>query len=322
LIVHEQALRTAPTTMDVTAPGGLPLTTVEQIVAVPGVTGAAATLPTRAIVSEAGKPEDYAAVGLLTAGTEKALDLGVRPGALVGEGTQAGTFAASASLVEARGWRVGDNVDVWLADGQRFDLRLAAVYERSRGFADIVLPASLVAQHDPKGLANTVALRTAAADTAQRVGDAWPELTVVSTVEATGPSDAPNQQGAWELMVVVSLGFTAIAVVNTFAIATSARRREYAGLRLAGATTGQIWRMASRESLIAVGSGLLLGCAVTAVVVGVFSTAQDGHFRLIVDGGLYFGMIAAVAALGVLAGSVPARVVLRRRSLPAIAEDL
>ena len=53
-------------------------------------------------------------------------------------------------------------------------------------------------------------------------------------------------------MVVISLGFTAIAVVNTFAIATSARRREYAGLRLAGATTGQIWRMATREALIAV----------------------------------------------------------------------
>ena len=48
--------------------------------------------------------------------------------------------------------------------------------------------------------------------------------------------------------MVISLGFTAIAVVNTFAIATAARRREFAGLRLAGATTGQLHRLVGREA--------------------------------------------------------------------------
>ncbi|MEK8104751.1 hypothetical protein NKG94_05315 [Micromonospora sp. M12] len=53
---QEQKDRTAAATAQVTAPGGLPLDTVEQLVALDGVTGAAATLPTRAIVEQGGKP--------------------------------------------------------------------------------------------------------------------------------------------------------------------------------------------------------------------------------------------------------------------------
>ncbi|MEU5943184.1 ABC transporter permease [Micromonospora sp. NPDC047548] len=314
LATEEQTLRTAPAAAQVTAPGGLPLGTVERIAALPGVTGTAATLPTRVVLNQGGKPEDHPAQGLFDAGAERALDLGVRRGALAGEGT----FAASDDLADTRSWRVGDNVEMWLADGQHVTLRLAAIYERSRGFGELVLPAQLVAAHDPRGLAAMVALR--GDDVTDRVRAALPALTVVPTIEAAPAGDAQNQQGAWELLVVISLGFTAIAVVNTFAIAAAARRREYADLRLAGATTGQIWRMATRESVIAVAVGLLLGCAVTAIVVGVFSTAQDGRFRLIVDAGTYLGMLGGVGLLGLLAGAVPTRLVLRRGSLPAIAE--
>ncbi|GIG87851.1 ABC transporter permease [Plantactinospora endophytica] len=314
LAAEEQALRTAPAAVQVTAPGGLPLGTVERIAALPGVKGAAATLPTRVVLDEGGKPEDHPAQGLFEAGPERAMDLGVRQGALAGKDT----FAASDDLADARSWRLGDNVGMWLADGQQVTLRLAAIYERSRGFGELALPAVLVAAHDPRGLAATVALR--GDDVAGAVHAALPSLTVLPRTEAAPAGDAQEQQGAWELLVVISLGFTAIAVVNTFAIATGARRREYADLRLAGATTGQIWRMATRESVLAVAVGLLLGCAVTAIVVGAFSTAQDGRFRLVVDAGTYFGMLGGVGLLGLLAGSVPARLVLRRGSLPAQAE--
>jgi putative ABC transport system permease protein len=316
LTAGEQAARTAPATTQVTAAAGLPLDTAARIAALPGVAGAAATLPTRVILDEGGKPEDYAAQGLLSAGTEPALDLGVRSGALGGDGT----LAASRALAAARGWRIGDEVPVWLADGHPVTLRLGAIYERSRGFGDLVLPARLVADHDSRGLVAAVALRLDAAGTADRIRAGWPGLSVVRSVDAAPAGDAQNQQGAWEVMVLISLGFTAIAVVNTFAIATAARCGEYAGLRLAGATAGQVRRMATREGVITVAVGLILGCAVTAVVVGAFSTAQDGRFRLLVDPPTYFGMVGGVAALGLLAGSIPARLVMRRRSLPAVGE--
>jgi putative ABC transport system permease protein len=126
-------------------------------------------------------------------------------------------------------------------------------------------------------------------------------------------ADAPPQQGAWELMVGVSLGFTAIAVVNTFAIATAARRREYADLRLAGATGTQVRRLVTAEAGIAVAVGLLLGAAVSAVVVGAFSVAQDGTLRVFVDVPTYGTLLAATGLLGLLAGAVPVRFVVRRR---------
>jgi putative ABC transport system permease protein len=184
----------------------------------------------------------------------------------------------------------------------------------------MALPARLVAAHGPRGLAAVVALRYTG-DVAERIHAKWPSLRVTPALEAARAGDAQNQQGAWELMVIISLGFTAIAVVNTFAIATAARRREYADLRLAGATAGQVHRMAGREAAITVAVGLLLGAAVTGIVVGAFSVAQDGRFRVFVDTGTYASMLGGVAALGLVAGALPVRLVLRRRSLPTATDE-
>jgi putative ABC transport system permease protein len=119
-------------------------------------------------------------------------------------------------------------------------------------------------------------------------------------------------------MVVISLGFTAIAVVNTFAIATSARRREFAGLRLAGATSRQLHRMLGRETFVAVAVALVLGCVISGAVVGTFSVAQDGQWRLFAEPVRYLTLLGGVWLLGMVAGAVPARLVLRRRSLPEV----
>ncbi|MER7894432.1 ABC transporter permease [Micromonospora sp. NPDC094482] len=315
LTAQEQVDRTAPATAQVTAPGGLPLGTVERFVALDGVTGVAATLPTRAIVEQGGKPEDFATQGLLVAGSESALDLDLRAGTLPGMGT----FAASEYITDQYGWRLGDDVRIWLADGHEVHLRLAGVYARARGFGELALPLDLVAAHDPRGLVSTVGLRYRG-DVPDRIAASWPDLRLTPTLGAAPPGDAQNQQGAWELMVVISLGFTAIAVVNTFAIATAARRREFADLRLVGATTKQLRRLVGREAMITVGAGLVLGILVAAIVVGAFSTAQGGTLRVFVDAGTYAGMLGGVAALGLVAGAVPARVLLRRRSLPALSD--
>ncbi|MFI6267216.1 ABC transporter permease [Micromonospora sp. NPDC051006] len=315
LTAQEQVDRTAPATAQVTAPGGLPLGTVERFVALDGVTGVAATLPTRAIVEQGGKPEDFATQGLLVAGSESALDLDLRAGTLPGMGT----FAASEYITDQYGWRLGDDVRIWLADGHKVHLRLAGVYARARGFGELALPLDLVAAHDPRGLVSTVGLRYRG-DVPDRIAASWPDLRLTPTLGAAPAGDAQNQQGAWELMVVISLGFTAIAVVNTFAIATAARRREFADLRLVGATTKQLHRLVGREAMITVSAGLVLGILVTAIVVGAFSTAQGGTLRVFVDAGTYAGMLGGVAALGLVAGAVPARVLLRRRSLPALSD--
>ncbi|MFG3708650.1 FtsX-like permease family protein [Micromonospora sp. NPDC047670] len=309
LTAQEQVARNAPATAQLTVAGGLPLATAQRLATVPGVTGAAAVLPTRVIVEQGGKPEDYAAQGLLVTGSDPALDLDVRAGAPAADG-----LAASELLARQYGWRVGDIVPLWLPDGHRTELRLSMVYARARGFGDLVLPAGLVAAHDPRGLVSSIGMRYSAG-TDERLRAEVSGLRITPTAEATAPGDAADQQGAWELMVLISLGFTAIAVINTFAIAATARRREYADLRLVGATARQLHRLATAEAALTVLVGLLLGAAVTGIVVGAFSTAQDGVLRLIVDPGTYAAMAGGVALLGLLAGALPTRLMVRRRGL-------
>jgi putative ABC transport system permease protein len=302
----QQAARTAPATVQVAATNapGLPLATAERVVALPAVTGSALTVSTKVVVDQEGKPEDYPAQGLRLAG-ERALDLGVTAGDLAR--LAADSVAVSGPLAAQRGWEVGDRPTFWLADGTRVTLTVVAVFSHWRGFGDLVLDAGLVAAHDPRGLVGAIHLRGA------------PDLAGFPLAPAeAGAAEVRNQQAAWELMVAVSLGFTAIAVVNTFAIATGARRREFAGLRLAGATSRQLHRLLDREALITVVVALVLGCAISGVVVGAFSVAQDGRWRLFADPLRYLGMVAGVGLLGLVAGAVPARVVVRLRSLPQL----
>jgi putative ABC transport system permease protein len=311
----QQAQRLAGAGTLVTSPVGLPLDTANRVASLPGVTGAVATVPTRVVLAQDGKPQDYAAQGVLRTGSDGALDLAVEDGALAGDGT----FAASRDLADAYGWRLGDKVSIWLADGEQVVLRLSARYTRHRGFGELTLPAGLVAAHDPRGLVTMVALRDSDGAVTERIRQHWPELRVVPAAAATRTDDS-NQQGAWELLVVVSLGFTAIAVVNTFAISAAARRREFTDLRLAGATARQVHRLVDREALITVLAALVLGVAVTSAVVVPFSIAQDGVLRLVVAPGTYLVLLGGVGGLGLLAGALPVRLVQRRRSLPALGD--
>ncbi|NUR47801.1 MAG: ABC transporter permease [Hamadaea sp.] len=290
------------------ATGALPLS------ALPGTGDYTALLPTRLIVDEGGKPEDYAAYGIQQQG-KPTLDLsftvgtlpgGTAPakgGATLADGGATGSsgLAASEYLARANGWQVGDTVQVWLPDGYATALKLTGVFANNRGFGELLAPAGLVAAHDPRGVVTSVAYH----------GSLTLDGMHVVPPQAQASGDADERQGAWEIMIAVSLGFTAIAVVNTFAVAAATRRAQLSQLRLLGATPCQIRRMTAREAVLTVAVGLALGIAVTTVVVAAFSTAQDGTLRLIVDPVAYGGLLGVVGLLGLAAGTLPARLVLR-----------
>ncbi|WP_282796663.1 ABC transporter permease [Streptomyces sp. CC224B] len=308
--------RMAPARTTLSADGGpgLPLRAYSEAAGMPGVRDADATLPTEVMVREGGKPRHHPAQGLYRSG-DGVLDLDVTHGSLRG---LAEGVAISEDLADAQHWRVGDTAALWLPDGTRLRRPVVALYARSSGFGDMLLPGPLAAAHTARPLLSAVHLgqapRPAAlADLRAR----FPHLSAgAGAADSRRDAEAASQRAALLLLTGISVVFTAVAVLNTFAMAALGRRGEYAALRLLGATVRQVRAMAVREAVLTVAAGLLVGAAITAVVVGTFSRAQDGQWRLLVDPVQYAGLLAGAGLLGLAGAALSTRLVLRTTTAP------
>jgi putative ABC transport system permease protein len=109
-----------------------------------------------------------------------------------------------------------------------------------------------------------------------------------------------------------------IAVVNTLVMATAARSREFAMLRLAGTTRRQVQRMMFLESWVVVATAVLVGSAVAiAPLVGI-SMAMTESFLPHISLVAYLGIVGVTALLGLLSIVIPARSTMRARPIHAI----
>ncbi|MFF3217043.1 FtsX-like permease family protein [Streptomyces sp. NPDC002886] len=70
--------------------------------------------------------------------------------------------------------------------------------------------------------------------------------------------------------------FAAVSTINTLVAVTADRRREFALLRLLGATRAQLLRMLSTEAGLTAAVGVLLGAVVAGAASAAFSTAVTG----------------------------------------------
>ncbi|WP_213454109.1 FtsX-like permease family protein [Rhizomonospora bruguierae] len=98
------------------------------------------------------------------------------------------------------------------------------------------------------------------------------------------------------VLIGMSVGYTLLAVVNTLLMATVDRRREFAVLRLAGATRRQILRAVAAESAVVVAVGALLGLGVAVVALLGVRAGVAQHVQAPVDLILPVGPNAAVVA--------------------------
>jgi putative ABC transport system permease protein len=116
----EQARHQVRAERVVTAPGGLPPGLLDQLRALPGVEAATSVLPTSVglLYRDFGGStfEFLPAVGVSPRGIDRTLDLGVRNGtvaALPGDGV-----AVAVDRARSLGVGVGDQVSLWLGDGE------------------------------------------------------------------------------------------------------------------------------------------------------------------------------------------------------------
>ncbi|MCK2221774.1 ABC transporter permease [Actinomadura sp. ATCC 31491] len=290
--------------------------------AVARVPGVEAVVPVLRTTVRAGL-DKYAAQAV--AYDRRVLDLDVTAGSMDAFGEDA--VAISGTAAARLGIGAGDPLALTLGDGTPARLTVAAVYARGLGFGDLTLPYDLVTGHvddpAPTLLVSAPGLAAAALRAALPPGAEVSAVTGGPTGGAAGgPTGGAAGGGANQQAAFVALGliiaFTAIAVVNTLAMATSGRARELAALRLAGTTRRQVLRMLRLETLGAVLVAAVLGTGVALVTLAAFGAGMTGSATPSVPPVAYALVIAATAGLALVATAVPARLVLRVRPAEAV----
>jgi putative ABC transport system permease protein len=206
----------------------------------------------------------FSAQGVTPEGLSTTMDLAVRQGDVTGlHGESVALSRVAAQTVRAR---VGHTVQMRLGDGTAITPRVVAIYENGLAFGDVTLPNALVVAHTTSRVNVAVLVRSAGGGGLENVTGRYPTVRVGDRA-AFGSAPGTGGSGDWALNLLfqsVLLGYIAIAVVNTLVMATAARSREFAVLRLVGADRRQIRSMMNGEARVVIFTALLFGLAAAA----------------------------------------------------------
>ncbi|MCU7728382.1 FtsX-like permease family protein [Actinoplanes sp. KI2] len=262
------------------SPVGLSDSAVEKARKIPGVRAATGVRRTSVLVKIfGGDLQAVTAQAVDPDGVTSTMDLEVREGSLAG--LHGAAIAVSGLQASTSGWKVGEQVELWLGDGTPVQVRVVAIYDRGLGFGDVTLTRDLVAGHTATNLDDQVLIRTApgADEALAALARQYPGSTVVPATQLTGTLAEDLAVSAWlnKLLIGVMVGYAALAAANTMVIAALARRRELSVLRLVGATPRQIKRMVHAEQTGLLSVGLTIGAATAALTLTAVVNAVIGH---------------------------------------------
>jgi putative ABC transport system permease protein len=296
---------------------------------VPGVAAATPVARTQVLVDyrQFGDPatESYTAQGITPDGLDDVMNLDVQRGDL--SGLTGGTVAVSKFAAGTFGVDVGGTLSLRLGDGTPYTARVVAVYGNGLGFGDLTLPNDVVVGHTTSGLdseiliAGTPGTEPGALDAALRT--ALASRPGVQITDRNSFTAAQNDALAGQSMVnlllnLVLLGFIAIAVVNILVLATAARVREFALLRLVGAKPRQVRAMMRGEAAVVVTASVVLGSlAALPPLIGI-SLSLTASALPTVPPLIYLGIVAAAVAFGWGSIAIPTRIAMRPVPVAAV----
>ncbi|MCF0091910.1 FtsX-like permease family protein [Micromonospora sp. MH99] len=249
----------------------------EVVDAVRGVAGVAVATPVarmRVLLTfpseDSTSTKVFAAQGVTPERLPETMDLGVNEGDIAE--LRGDAVALSRIVAETVRAKVGETVELRLGDGTVVTPRVVAIYENGLGFGDVTLPHDLVVAHTTARVSSAVLIRsvdgtdpTALTGALRGAVERYPTVQVGDR-EAFLTTSGSGGSGDWALNLLfqtVLLGYIAIAVVNTLVMATAARVREFASLRLIGASRDQLRAMMNGEARIVIFSTLLFGLLAT-----------------------------------------------------------
>jgi putative ABC transport system permease protein len=327
MIAAAQQQARAGLTADYVVTGAAPGLSPHIADVIRGVPGVAVVTPvarTQVLASfrSAGNPAvlSLSAQGLVAPSLASTMNLDVSAGSM--GALQGDTVALSRSAAATVGAGIGQTVHLHLGDGTAITPRVVAIYGNGLGFGDVTLPHGTVLGHITSRLDTAILVRTASGVRVAAVGQAlraavtrYPAVTVSGRAAFTAAQAASlaSQSNASLTLDAVLLAYIMIAVVNSLVMATAARAREFALLRLVGATRRQIRAMLRRETLIIVSASVIIG-SLTALspLIGV-SYGMAGNLAPTVPPLAYLAIVATVAALGWGSIMIPARLAMRSR---------
>ncbi len=267
--------------------------------------------------------DPYAAKAVVGESPGGVLDLGVSKGSL--DSLRDGEVALSEEAVAGLDAELGEPVHLRLGDGTVHEPTVVAVYQRSLGFADVLLPWSAVEAHVTDPLLSVVLAadgddpeRTAAAVAALHRDHPTTVVGGAELIAATEDANADTQGWVNYLLLGLVIAFAAFAVFNTLMLAIRGRSREYALLQLVGASRRQVRRMMRIEGAMLVLLGWGIGGAVAAATLIPFARAVTGSPRPDVPATSLAAVLLGAAVLAWLATMVPTRGTMRNRPVDAI----
>ncbi|MEV0255536.1 FtsX-like permease family protein [Streptomyces sp. NPDC050732] len=256
--------------------------------------------------------DKYPAQGVTPEGLTRTWDPDVTAGSL--EDFDEDAVAVSELAADRLGLKPGSTLRLTLGDGTKAELTVRAVYARGLGFGDLTMAHGLIARHVDNPLARTVLVKSDRTQEQLAAGvQKFPGVRVLSPAALAGLQAESRQTNAEVNLLAMGLvlAFTAIAVVNTLAMSVSERVREFAMLRLAGATRRQILRMLRAEALSVLLVGVALGSGVALAVLTAFSVGMTGSAAPTVVPLVYVSVMAVAGLLALAATTLPGRVALR-----------
>lgn len=297
---------------------GLPPSVAEAAAKLPGATAAGLVstdvfLLDRHLTHEG---DSWDAAGLDPAATRGTLDLDAHAGSL--DAVRANGIAVSDTLADHGGVRLGQILHARMADASPARLRVVAIYRRSNGIGDIVLPRTLALAHADAALDSAVFVaggdRPRVARGLEAIVREMPSAVVRSRAAYLHDVRAQDQENAKAQWVIVALmiAISVMAAFNTGAMAAAERRRELVLARVSGATRRQVIGSLTVETIVTTLAGIAVGVAVAlAALVRVGDDPTGGPLVIPWDqAGL---IVAGAVALGLIGTLVPAALVGRAR---------
>ncbi|WEH36475.1 FtsX-like permease family protein [Streptomyces sp. AM 4-1-1] len=300
---------------------GFPAEAVAAVRKAPGVAAATSVMRSAVVLAhrELGDPklERLPVLGVSADQLTGVLDPRVTSGDLRNL-TGSSTIAVGEERAHSLGVGIGDTVELRLGDGTETEPRVVAVYERSLGLGEFMLPRTALTGHVSAPGDERVLIGSTGPDTAEAVRKALAPYSGVR-VRAAVPDDVRTSLSTSEqddALIIIGVGviggFALLAVVSTLTLITVGRKDELRLLRLVGAGRRQLTRMLFLETGLVAVAGLVIGTVVAAIPLSAFAVSMAGTAPYMppVQYGVLAGAVIVAAAAGTL---LPASAARRRR---------